>query len=102
MPFEINNKKSKGRPKNSSNKITSEIRRHYQTLISDNLEQLKIDLKSLEPLARLKIIIELSKLVLPRPIDIQDENEQENVDLSALTTDDLRTIVKIFDKYENE
>jgi hypothetical protein len=58
-------KKFGGRTKGAVNKTTSEIREHYQNLISNNLKQLNDDLKSLEPLQRLKIIIELSKFVVP-------------------------------------
>lgn len=47
------------------NKTTAEIREQYQKLVSNNLEQLDNDLKSLEPLQRLKMIIELSKFVVP-------------------------------------
>jgi hypothetical protein len=54
-----------GRSKGTSNKTTSQIREHYQKLISDNIDLLDKDLKSLEPLHRLKILIELSKYVLP-------------------------------------
>jgi hypothetical protein len=54
-----------GRPKGAVNLITAEIREHFQNLVSDNLEQLDSDLKSLEPLQRIKIVIELSKFVLP-------------------------------------
>lgn len=52
-----------GRTKGPVNKTTVEIREHYQKLVSDNLEQLDRDLKSLEPLQRLKI--KLSKFVTP-------------------------------------
>jgi hypothetical protein len=54
-----------GRTKGTVNKNTIEIREHYQNLVSNNLEQLDNDLKSLEPLQRLKMIIELSKFVIP-------------------------------------
>lgn len=54
-----------GRSKGTVNKTTAEIREHYQKLVSDNLEQLDSDLKSLEPLQRLKMIIELSKFIVP-------------------------------------
>ena len=57
--------KTGGRTKGAVNKTTTEIREHYQKLVSDNLEQLDSDLKSLEPLQRLKIIIELAKFVVP-------------------------------------
>jgi len=54
-----------GRPKGAVNKNTTEIREHFQNLVSDNLEQLNDDLNSLEPLQRLKIVIELAKFVVP-------------------------------------
>jgi len=57
--------KTGGRTKGAVNKTTAQIREHYQKLVSDNLEQLNNDLKSLEPLQRLKMIIELSKFVVP-------------------------------------
>ena len=57
--------KTGGRTAGVVNKTTKEIREHFQNLVSDNLEQLDNDLKSLEPLQRLKVIIELSKFVVP-------------------------------------
>jgi hypothetical protein len=57
--------KTGGRTKGAVNKTTTEIREHFQNLVSNNLDQLNNDLKSLEPLHRLKIIIELSKFVVP-------------------------------------
>ena len=57
--------KTGGRTAGTVNKTTAEIRGHYQKLVSDNLEQLDSDLKSLEPFQRLKFIIELSKFVVP-------------------------------------
>jgi hypothetical protein len=58
-------KKTGGRTAGVVNKTTTEIREHFQNLVSSNLEQLNEDLKSLEPLQRLKMIIELSKFVVP-------------------------------------
>jgi hypothetical protein len=57
--------KTGGRVKGTVNKTSTEIREHYQKLVSKNLELLDKDLKSLEPLQRLKMIIELSKFVIP-------------------------------------
>ena len=57
--------KTGGRTAGAVNKTTAEIREHFQNLVSDNLEQLDSDLKSLEPLQRLKMVIELSKFVVP-------------------------------------
>lgn len=57
--------KTGGRTKGALNKTTLEIREHFQNLVTDNLAQLNDDLKTLEPLQRLKMIIELSKFVVP-------------------------------------
>ena len=57
--------KTGGRTAGAVNKTTAEIREHYQYLVSNNLEQLNEDLKSIAPLHRIKLIIELSKFVVP-------------------------------------
>jgi hypothetical protein len=57
--------KTGGRTAGAVNKTTSEIREQFQNLITNNLDQLNEDLSSLEPLQRLKMIIELSKFVVP-------------------------------------
>jgi hypothetical protein len=70
--------KTGGRTAGALNKTTTEIREHYQNLVSDNLEQLNEDLKSLQPLQRLKIIIELSKFVVPTLKQIEATNDNIN------------------------
>ena len=57
--------KTGGRTAGAVNKNTAEIRENFQNLVSNNLEQLNEDLKKLEPLQRLKIIIEMAKFVVP-------------------------------------
>jgi hypothetical protein len=57
--------KTVGRTKGTVNKTTAEIREHYKKLVSNNLELLDKDLKNLEPFERLKMMIELSKFVVP-------------------------------------
>ena len=54
-----------GRTKGTPNKNTNEIREQFQNLINDNFEQLESDLKELKPFERIKVLIELSKFVLP-------------------------------------
>jgi hypothetical protein len=58
-------KKTGGRTKGTPNKTTNEIREKYKNLISETLEQLSDDIKTLDPKDRLKVIIELSKFVIP-------------------------------------
>jgi hypothetical protein len=70
--------KTGGRTAGALNKTTTEIREHYQNLVLDNLEQLDSDLKSLEPLQRLKMIIELSKFVVPTLKQIEATNDNNH------------------------
>ena len=61
------NKKEKtgGRAKGTPNKTTAQIRNEFQILISNNIEVLQNDIEALDPLQRIKTLIELSKFVLP-------------------------------------
>ncbi|WP_242120954.1 hypothetical protein [Aestuariivivens sediminicola] len=72
-------KKTGGRTKGTPNKITKEIREYFQNLIVSNIDILEQDLRSLEPLQRLKMIIELSKFVVPTlkatDLSLKDEDE---------------------------
>nr|WP_153841181.1 hypothetical protein [Ornithobacterium rhinotracheale] len=51
--------------KGVKNKTTQEIREAFKLLLDENLEQLRQDLKELEPQQRVKMILELSKFVIP-------------------------------------
>ena len=79
--------KTGGRTKGSLNKTTSEIREHFQNLITENLGQLNKDLKELEPLQRLKMIIELSKFVVPtlKATDLKLKDNEERFNEIVIT-----------------
>ena len=80
--------KTGGRQTGTPNRTTTEIREHFQNLISENLEQLNNDLKELEPIQRLKIIIELSKFVVPtlKATDLSlSDNDEENFKQIVIT-----------------
>lgn len=55
-----------GRPKNSQNKTTKEIRNIFSELLSANLENLQSDLNKLEPKERITILLKLSEFVVPK------------------------------------
>ena len=55
-----------GRPKGTPNRDSAEIRANFQLLIEGNLDQLENDLKELKPYERIKIILELSRFVIPQ------------------------------------
>lgn len=48
------------------NKATTEVRKAFQLLVENNLQQMQADLDSLEPKDRLSVIIQLAKFVLPQ------------------------------------
>ena len=69
------------------NRATSEVRKAFQLLIDDNLEQMQSDLDALTPRDRLRFIIDLSKLILPQlqSISIDDLREKEVQGFNVLT-----------------
>lgn len=73
--------KTGGRQKGTPNKTTAEIREKYQSLIEEVLPKLKDDLDALEPKDRIKIIIELSKFVIPtlKATELNPDNPKDNV-----------------------
>lgn len=44
---------------------TNGIRERFQSILTDNLEQLTKDLQELEPKDRIKVLLDISRLVLP-------------------------------------
>jgi hypothetical protein len=65
MPFEKGNKLG-GRNKGSVNKTTTKIRNAFAELLEDNLPKLKDDLEQLDPAQRVRLLIDLSKYVIPQ------------------------------------
>ena len=65
-----------GTRKGVQNRTTQQVRKAFQLLIDDNLEQMQSDLDALTPRDRLRFIIDLSKFILPQ--------------LQAVSIDDLR------------
>jgi hypothetical protein len=55
-----------GRKKGSDNIVNRDIRKAFQNLIEDNLDQIKLDLMMLEPKDRLIIVAKLAEFVVPK------------------------------------
>lgn len=66
-----------GRKKGTRNKLTSEIRERFRILVDNNLDRLQEDLDSLEPKDRTRMIVELSKFILPtlKATEMNDKRE---------------------------
>jgi len=69
---------NEGRPKGIPNKTTTEIREAFSELLQGNLEQLKVDIASLEPKERVKLLLDMAQFVVPklRSIDLQSDIEE--------------------------
>ena len=67
-----------GRAKGIPNKTTTEIREAFSELLQGNLEQLKVDIASLEPASRVKLLLDMAQFVVPklRSIDLQSDMEE--------------------------
>ena len=95
--------KTGGRTKGTVNKTTKEIRVHYQNLVSENIEQLSDDLESLEPLQRIKMILELSKFVVPtlRSTELSTRGEKDFTPVVIRFDDPLPTARREDEKSNN-
>ena len=61
------------------NRTTQQVRKAFQLIIDDNLEQMQSDLDALTPRDRLRFIIDLSKFILPQlqAVSIEDLREKD-------------------------
>ena len=69
--------KTGGRKAGTPNKITKDLREKFKLIVEDNLNKLQNDIEQLEPKDRIKVIIDLSKFVLPtlRATDIKTNTD---------------------------
>ncbi len=58
-------KKTGGRAKGTPNKVTANLREFYNALVIENMEQIREDLKELEPKARLMFLERVTRYILP-------------------------------------
>ena len=79
MPFDNENKLSRGRPAGSPNKVTIETREFFNLLLQSKLEQLNNDLEAMTPRWRVHYILELAKFVMPtlKAVDITANDQEE-------------------------
>jgi len=74
-----------GRVKGSQNIVTGRIRSLWQDMMTENLDQLKDDFKSLKPRERLEMAIKMSHFLLPKLQSIEFKNYPEWSELLMLT-----------------
>ena len=92
MPFTLNNKHGKGRPKNAPNKTNKVMKSILVSALFGDEESIARDLESLEPYQRLQIKAKLMNLVLPT---------QKSVEVNDVTIDD-NSIASRLERYTDE
>jgi hypothetical protein len=86
MPFEEGKSGNpNGRPKGAENKATARIKEAFVKLLEDNIEQLAIDVKKMQPQERAYFLKDLAEYVLPKLSRVKSE----------VTTDDKTQVIKI-------
>jgi len=72
-----------GRVKGSLNHSTTQIKEAFQMLLEENLEQLRVDISSLEPKERVKFMLELATFVIPKMKSIQmNDTSEETIEIN--------------------
>lgn len=74
----MNKIKKGGRIKGTPNILTAELRQSIANLLESNFDNLQNDLDKLTPGTRLKVLIEFYKMILPKVIDIEDNQSNFN------------------------
>ena len=79
--------KTGGRSKGTPNKTTFEIRQMLTDILVSNIDTLQNDLNVLEPKERVKILMDLSRLILPQLK--QEDTSQKFVEMPLFSEIDL-------------
>ncbi len=81
--------KTGGRKKGTPNKTTKELRKWISELLDENREQIKEDLKAVEPYQRIMIFEKFLSYTVPKL-----QSVEANIDLSNLTDEQIDEIIK--------
>lgn len=85
--------KTGGRQKGTPNKLTSDFKSWIYTLIDRNRNQIKKDLKNMDPKDRLLILEKLMQYVIPK-----QQAVQTSIDYSRITDEQLNIIINRLSK----
>jgi hypothetical protein len=79
--LETTNKRLKtgGRVSGTPNKVTKCIRESIQTILDENFDQIRNDIKELNPKDRIEILIKFAEFVIPKMQRTEIKNETKNL-----------------------
>ena len=86
-----------GRPAGTANKLTSDLRSKINTIIENQIDNIEIDLKALEPKERLQIVEKLLSYCVPKLA-----TQTIEVDLQNLSDVQLEQIINSININDNE
>jgi hypothetical protein len=89
MTFIKGNTKGKGRIKGSKNTATDSVRKAFEDLISNNLENMQKDIDKLEPKDRLHFIEKLSAYIIPKLKQVELEEEVMKQEIAPFRIQDI-------------
>jgi hypothetical protein len=99
--FKKDNKMGKGRPKGSTNLVTSKMKELFAKALEDDTYPILDDINSLSPKDRLKVKLEIAKFIIPtlKSVDATIESDQPmNIlnlgDGVPIDLEEIRNIVK--------
>ena len=86
MPQKGHTNNPNGRPRGSSNKVTTDMRRWLQMVIDNNRSKFEKDLSSVEPVQRLLVLEKLMQYCVPKlqSLDTQTQLRLEYQELERL------------------
>lgn len=71
-----------GKPKGSKNKVSGKVKDMIEIFLEDNFESFTTFFSEIDnPAVKCKIFLEAAKLILPRPKDIEFENQVKRDEL---------------------
>lgn len=76
-----------GRVKGQLNKTTTDVKKIYSQILENNIDNIQSDLDKLDPLNRIKILIQLSEFIVPKMRSIDVVADVSNINIQPLIID---------------
>jgi|GWRWMinimDraft_5_1066013.scaffolds.fasta_scaffold21776_3 hypothetical protein len=76
-----------GRVKGQLNKTTTDVKKIYSQILENNIENIQSDLDKLDPLNRIKILIQLSEFIVPKMRSIDVVADVSTINIQPLIID---------------